>query len=205
MFKETLEAKTERVFESLGKLQWMDDYYLAGGTALALQLGHRKSVDLDFFSIQDFELNKLESSLKEVGRVKVLSKDEGTLHVNLNNVLVSFLRYRYKLLYKKINFEDVNMADWRDIACMKISAISDRGSKKDFVDLHFLLKQISLQKILSLFERKYKGIEYNKVHILKSLVFFDDAEKDPSPKMLESVTWSDIKRDIKKSVESLLN
>jgi len=196
MFQNTLEQKTKRVFSALAKAGVAQDFYLAGGTALALQFGHRQSIDLDFFTAKNFSLNQLKNKLNKLGKFKLRSEDEGTLHIILSGVLISFLRYPYPLLCKKIKLDNISLADWKDIACMKISAVSDRGSKKDFVDLYFILQKISLPSLLKLFNKKYKNIDYNKTHILKSLMFFEDADKEPTPKMLQKTSWPAIKKKI---------
>ncbi len=104
-------------------------------------------------------------------------------------------------MYKTSSFCGVQLADIRDIACMKLDAIATRGSKKDFIDLYFILDQhYSLEKILSLFQKKYKQIDYNILHLFKSLVYFTDADKDPMPHMFVDVSWERVKQFLKKEV-----
>ncbi|MDO8260301.1 MAG: nucleotidyl transferase AbiEii/AbiGii toxin family protein, partial [Candidatus Magasanikbacteria bacterium] len=103
---------------------------------------------------------------------------------------------KYPLLFPFVDFEKINLADERDIAAMKIDAISSRGSKKDFIDLFFLLKKYSLNELIDFFTQKYHGIEYNLLHILKSLSFFEDADLDPEPTKLVATKWEDAKREI---------
>ena len=100
--------------------------------------------------------------------------------------------------------EKIGSADERDIAAMKIDAISSRGSKKDFFDIYFLLKKYSLQELIDFFEKKYSGIQYNKLHILKSLVFFEDAETEPVPVMLQDANWEEVKKGISIELEKLI-
>ena len=204
MFTNTLETKTRSVFKLLSKVAIIKNFYLAGGTALALQFGHRESIDLDFFCLSNFSNDDIKKKLKKVGQIKVVSEDTGTLHVNINNVKVSFLYYPYKLVFKKQKFENINLADWQDISCMKLSAISNRGSKKDFIDLYYILQKIALQKLLDLFDKKYKKVKYNQQHILKSLIFFDDADKEPNPRMINKISWSEIKNKIKEILNKYL-
>lgn len=204
MFTNTLETKTRSVFKLLSKVAIIKNFYLAGGTALALQFGHRESIDLDFFCLSNFSNEDIKKKLKKVGQIKVVSEDTGTLHVNINNVKVSFLYYPYKLVFKKQKFENINLADWQDISCMKLSAISNRGSKKDFIDLYYILQKIALQKLLDLFDKKYKKVKYNQQHILKSLIFFDDADKEPNPRMINKISWSEIKNKIKEILNKYL-
>lgn len=196
MFSNTLANKTKSVLESLSENGAVDIFYLAGGTALALQFGHRQSVDLDFFCEQDFSISALKNKLSKIGKYKIIAEESGTLHVIFDNVLVSFLRYPYRLLYSKIKFNKVLVADWRDIVAMKLNAIANRGSKKDFIDLYFICQKISLKQVFNIFNKKYKDIEYNEMHLLKSLVYFDEAEKEPMPKMIKKVSWGKIKKEI---------
>jgi len=197
MFPNTLEKQTRSVLELLGELDFIKDFYLAGGTALALQLGHRKSIDLDFFCESGFSNEELKKELNKISKIKIISEDKGTLHIVINKVKISFLHYPYKLIFKKYNYKNIYLANLRDISCMKLSAISNRGSKKDFIDLYFILQKIDLKKILNLFNKKYKNINYNRQHILKSLVFFTEADQDADPKMLEKISWLNIKDNLK--------
>ena len=204
MFKKTFEKQTRRVFKSLGNSKLMSDFYLAGGTALALQFGHRQSIDLDFFGFKNFVNSDITKILSAMGRIKILSEDKGTIHLVLDKVNISWLHYPYKLIYKPVIFQGVELADWKDIACMKISAISGRGSKKDFIDLFFILQKINLADLLNLFQRKYKGIDYSMSHILKSLIYFEDAEKEPMPMMFNQTTWQEMRNEIKKQVKQYM-
>lgn len=98
----------------------------------------------------------------------------------------------------------VNVADWRDIACLKLDAVSSRGSKKDFIDLYFVCQKINLKKLLKIFAKKYKSVDFNLIHILKSLVYFEDAEKEPTPKMLKRISWPKVKTFFVREVKKLI-
>lgn len=173
----------------------LDGFYLAGGTGLALQLGHRRSLDLDFFATTGFAPNRLLQRLTSMNRdVTVLSRDSDTLHLSLDSAKVSFLAYPYPLLFPLNDYEGVDIADPRDIACMKINAISGRGVRRDFIDLYAIAQTHGLSELLELFDRKYEGIEFSRIHLLKSLTHFEDAEKDPSPELLVDLDWNQIKQ-----------
>lgn len=204
MHRETLAPETRSVLEKISKESFTQDFYLVGGTALALHFGHRESIDLDFFSAQDFPLEKLKKELSTIGRYSLTNEEDGTLDGMLDDVKLTFIRYEYPMLFPLIDWDGVKLADERDIACMKIDAISSRGSKKDFVDLYFLLEKYSLSELLSFFEKKYSHIEYNKSHLLKSLVYFDDAEEDMLPKMLKDVSWETVKTKIREETRKLI-
>ncbi len=204
MYEEILDKKTKLLLDQIKKLSFLKDFYLAGGTALALQFGHRKSIDLDWFTEKNFSIRKIKNQLEKIGKLEIVTEEEGdrlTLNCILNNVKLSFFEYKHKNLFPFIDYRGIKLADPRDIACMKISAISSRGSKKDFIDLYFLFKENDLETLMRLFERKYKGIKYNHMHLLKSLIYFEDAEKEPIPKIIKETKWEDVKKEIKNKVE----
>jgi len=128
-----------------------------------------------------------------------LGEADGTLHVTVDHVMVSFFHYGYGLLFPPVKFEGLTLADERDIAAMKLDAVSSRGSRKDFIDIYELLKKHTLAEF---FEKKYAGIKYNMLHILKSLIYFDDADGEPPPMMLHDVGWDDIKQSISQAVSA---
>jgi predicted nucleotidyltransferase component of viral defense system len=192
---EALYEQTGEVLEKLSSERFISDWYLAGGTALAVQLGHRKSVDLDFFTRQFPQREELLQSLTQY-KPKILQESAGTLDLMIEGVQVSFMEYSYRLLGDFVGYRGINMAGIEDIGCMKISAISSRGSKKDYIDLYFILQKIPLEDLLNAFSRKYQEVEYSKAHIMKSLVYFDDAEEDPEPDHLIATDWSAVKKEI---------
>jgi hypothetical protein len=179
-------------------------FYLAGGTALAIQLGHRRSIDLDWFKKGSFSAPGIKSILSGLGKTEVISEDKETLNCLLDGVKISFFQYNYKQLFPLIEFNGFKMADERDIAAMKLSAISSRGGKKDFIDLYFLLKKYSLKEIIGFFENKYNGIKYNNLHLLKSLTYFEDADNEPMPIMIMPVDWDDVKRFVANEANDIL-
>ncbi|MFZ2188849.1 MAG: nucleotidyl transferase AbiEii/AbiGii toxin family protein [Candidatus Moraniibacteriota bacterium] len=204
MYKEAITKKTQSVLDKLASSSIVKDFYLAGGTALALQFGHRESIDLDWFTEKDFDLGKLKGQLADAGNFEVVSEAPGTLHGILDGVKITFLYYNYPLLFPLIALEDTALSDERDIATMKIDAISSRGSKKDFIDLYFLLKKYTLEEIIGFFEKRYANIRYNKMHILKSLVYFEEAQNEALPVMLQAADWEEIKKVIKEEVNRLV-
>ncbi len=204
MHPETLSPQTGRVLATLSQQASVKPFYLAGGTALALQLGHRESVDLDFFQAKDFSLGEMKQSLSQLGKYTLTNEESGTIDGVLDEVKVTFLRYEYPLLFPLIDFQGISVADMRDIACMKLDTVSARGSRKDFVDIFFLLKQMPLVEVFELFEKKYQGIQYNRLHLLKSLTYFVDAEEDPMPKMLMDFSWEELKETLVRETTLLL-
>lgn len=207
MFTSVLPKKTRDVLAKIGKTKVSERFYLAGGTGAALQLGHRTSLDLDFFTATKFQSPELEllEELKEIGRVSKSSTSPGTLHCELDRVKLSFFRYGYPVLFPFQNLDNIKIADIRDIGLMKISSVSDRGSKKDFIDLYFISTEVlSLPKLFTFFRRKYKQVDYNVIHIIRSLAYFREAEKEKKmPKMLRPVKWADVKKYFEKEMREL--
>lgn len=156
------------------------NFYLAGGTALALQLGHRDSVDFDFFTDGKFSPTEIYENLKlSFGEVEIkkIVEDSKTLTVIIDKTIkVSFFYYGYKLLKSVIETEFFNLASVEDIGAMKLSAIVSRAVMKDYVDLYWILKQMTLKELLAGCQQKFPELETNLV--VKSLVFFDDLEKE---------------------------
>lgn len=169
-------------------------FYLAGGTGLALQLGHRHSLDLDFFTSETFDPELLLQNAQQLGGLAVLDRGSQTLHLQFRNAKVSFLGFAYPLLFSCALFRGVKVADARDIACMKISALAGRGAKRDFVDLYAVSQRYELPLLLELFQKKFSQVNYSRVHLLKSLTYFEDAEKDPMPDMRAPHSWGEVKR-----------
>jgi len=192
--REVISDATETALRSLRDAGHLERFYLAGGTGLALHFGHRLSRDLDFFSQELFNQEILLQKIGGQQRVSDTMKGLHTLHAVLHETKVSFLGYDYPVLFPFDRFLEVAIADPRDIACMKLSAIASRGTMRDFVDLYVVAQSYGLRELLQLFDRKYSKTGYNRVHILKSLAFFEDAEKDAMPHMLSSLQWEDVKR-----------
>ncbi len=190
---EVIKQDVERTLRDLRDRSLAEDFYLAGGTGLALQSGHRRSVDLDFFSDKLFDEELLVHKLGGANGFSVASKAASTLHAAIGGVKVSFLGYPYPVLFPFLFFLGVRLADARDIACMKISAIASRGTRRDFIDLYVVSREYGLPTLIDLFKEKYSQANYSGIHILKSLTFFDDAERDPMPDMLVSLSWNEVK------------
>jgi len=204
MFAKTISGDTKTILAILGKSNLLKDAYLAGGTAAALQMGHRLSLDLDFFTSKEFNNLKLASGLEKILDFNLEETTEGTILGRIKDIRFSLFLYKYRLLFPLKNFLGINILDLRDIAAMKIAAISDRGVKRDFIDLYFICKnKINLDEILKLYDKKYGKLASNLIHIEKSLLYFIDAEDQAMPKMLKSCRWEEVKRFFEKEVKSL--
>lgn len=172
-------------------------WYLAGGTALALQEGHRQSVDLDFFVPQfDFRETHLERTLTATKVWRTTLKQEGTLYGTIMDAKASFIAYPFFVpSSERIGCGLLKMLLSFDIAAMKIIAISQRGRKRDFIDLYWYVTQHkSLDEVVQHAIKQYPGQEHNMPHILKSLTYFADAENDPMPKLFFKAPWRRIKK-----------
>lgn len=205
MFASALPPHGLQVLELLASSHILDDFYLAGGTALALHLGHRLSEDLDFFSPSHIDTLMLRQRLEELGSFELLNAKWGTIHGILQGTKVSFLYYKYPLLAAPTAFKGCPVASPQDIAPMKIEAIASRGSKKDFFDLYFIAQEIAdLKSCLDLYRQKFSGTNFNLYHILKSLTYFADAEREKDPVLLRPVSWEQVKQYLARVVPPLL-
>ncbi len=199
---DTVTQSTLELLKNIQQIPLFQELRLVGGTALALQLGHRISVDLDFFGNLETDTDIVLDELKSNGFEIIPHKISKNIKIfTINDVKVDFVNYQYKWLDDAIIDESVTMAGLKDIAAMKLNAVSGRGTKKDFVDIYFLLKYFSLTEMMTLFEEKYH--DGSSFLVTKSLNYFGDAEKDAMPKMLIPVDWEEIKTTIKKAVESI--
>jgi len=205
VFTETLSGKTKKALALLGKSHLLDKAYLAGGSGLALHLGHRISIDLDFFTPKEFESKEVTRQLQEVGNFKLEERSWGTVLGRLEGIRFSLFIYKYPVLFPFKRIYEVNVSDLRDIAAMKIEAIASRGTKRDFIDLYFICQRgIPLKKIFSFYDRKFGKLASNLIHIQKSLVYFTDAEFEGVPKILKPVTWKEIKKYFEQEVKKVV-
>lgn len=204
MFYNILDKKRLDIIPLFKSLK--DRFYLAGGTALALHLGHRDSIDFDFFSQEDIHTEELFERLREIfKRHKLLKIQEepNTLTVLIDeSVKISLFTYRYKLIDKTINDENFTFASVADIGCMKLSAITGRASNKDYIDIYFILKLFSLSELLKKAYEKYPELDRNL--ILKSLVYFEDVTTEQIIfKNNNDIAFEEVKKRLKSEVKKL--
>lgn len=202
----TIYPTTLELLKILMKYENLRQTFLVGGTALALQLGHRISVDIDLFSETDFETNDILTELRNDLELQVImQKEKNSLIINArkkntNNefVKVDFVKYAYPLLKQLLNEDGIRLLSVEDIIPMKLSAIANRGAKKDFFDIYELMKTFSLSDMLNLFSKKFPDIAH--FHILKSLTYFEDAETEFDPITLNETNWEIVKETIENKV-----
>ena len=176
-------------------------FYLAGGTGLALQLGHRRSVDVDWFRLQPIEDPlRLAAAMHADGlALRIDRVEEGTLHARVGEVRFSFFEYRYPLLKPALEAQGLTLAALEDVAAMKLAAVAQRGSKKDFVDIYALGRRYGLREMLDLYRRKYGVADVG--HVLVALAYFDDADRERMPTLLRRRwDWSTMKATIRRWV-----
>lgn len=177
--------------------------YLAGGTALALWLGHRKSVDLDFFAPNYFSEMQWEQKLKKELGLKVTYSDWQTIVGSAENTKFSLFGYKYKLLDKLTSWQNIYIAGLSDLSAMKFDAITKRGTKRDFIDIYFLSKKFSLKQLFEFYGKKYGNLDDKKLILKKALLYFDEADEDEMPEMIFPIVWKDIKNYFLSEVKKL--
>jgi hypothetical protein len=180
---------------------------LAGGTALALQLGHRISHDLDFFTPEDFNIDIAIAAIRKTGLpYRVTSEGKGTLNTEIDGIKVSLLRFDHPFLEKPLLVDGIPIAGILDIAAMKVIAISQRGLKRDFVDLYFILQEKPFHRIAEHMVKRFGPERVPPLHIGKSLVYFADADGNPEPAYIKgkAVNWVDIKTFLQQHVKQFV-
>ena len=204
---EVLPPAQQEVLRQLAPFAAREGFHLAGGTALALRLGHRQSIDFDWFRRQPIaEPLQLAAELR--GAVTAAGDVEtarGTLHASVAGVKVSFFEYPYPLLLPLQTWEPFGcpLASLEDLASMKVAAVSQRGARKDFIDLYALLQAgLALPELLALYRRRFQVQEVG--HVLASLTYFDDAEQEPMPVMLRDWRWDQVKAALQREVRTLM-
>lgn len=196
---EALAKPTFEVFQALTALPIPSHFYLAGGTGLALQIGHRISYDLDFFTAETVlgpaGRSVLQSQLAVLPDVTIRHEADGQLYALIQGVEVSFLYQHHPLLFPLHSARGIEVADSIDIGLMKLAAVKDRGTRRDFVDLYCLRVEATLSDLFALIPRKYYDRPDFSVHLAYALSYFDDAEQDPRPlEMRVAAPWEAVKR-----------
>lgn len=201
LYLETVYPSTLDLLRALMAREELKPFALAGGTALSLQIGHRISVDLDFFGKHAFIPEELLSVYAEMGGYQLLSQSKSIMVVVLQGVKVDVVNYRYQLLEPPKQFEKLRLLSLPDIAAMKLAAITGRGRKRDFIDLFFLLKSYSLEEMLAFYQQKFP--DGSTFLVAKSLTYFVDAQDDEDPDMLVEMDWQVVKETIRKETAQI--
>lgn len=207
LYLDRLPLATQKAFRFIAGQQLIspDEWYLAGGTALALQVGHRQSVDLDFFTQSaEFDETALERKFVQTKEWQTTLRQQGTIYGELKGARISFIAYPFfQPSVKHVHCGSIRLLIPADIAAMKIIAISQRGRKRDFVDLYWYCQNREpLKNVIERALAQYPQ-EHNIPHIFKSLVYFADAEGDPMPPLHFDITWARIRKFFEKEVPRL--
>ena len=190
----TVHPATLELLRGLSNDTYLSDFFLVGGTSLALQIGHRESYDLDFFAQQPFSTEQMMQHMRLAWGSDMLSTSEHILITMTQGVKVDFVVHPYSLKNPLLQTDGLRLLSQEDIALMKIAAIAGRGRKRDFFDLYFLLQDFSLLYLLDGYAEKYG--QASVFHAVRSLTYFDDAEGDADPILFEKVTWAAVKKRI---------
>ena len=197
---QTIHPDTLELLRKLSLLPELSQMRLVGGTALALQYGHRQSIDLDFFGEMTNAPDEIINKMSEFGDCVVLNNQKSILQLVVSGVKVDVIDYSlYKWIDSPVCENGLKLASVQDIAAMKINAIEGRGSRKDFIDVYMLLKKYSLDEIFGFYKQKYPN--YSIFRALLSLTFFEDAERESMPIMLIDDSWEQMKNNILSVVE----
>jgi hypothetical protein len=195
---QTIQPELLELLKKIMSSSVFEGFNLVGGTSLALQIGHRFSVDIDMFGIREIDEFEFVNELSNFGKVNIIKKSKNVLILSVNDIKVDFVNYKYPLLEEITIIETIRLASDKDIAAMKLNAIAGRGSRKDFIDLHFLLQKYSLKEMISFYNIKYSdGSEFM---VLKSLTYFEDAESEEIPILFQKLDWNEVKVSIQKAL-----
>lgn len=183
----------QALLQKLGHTGVVEEFYLAGGTALALHLIHRPSEDFDFFTPNQFDVQDHYRRLLEHFEVRHILTERQTLIVEIKTVRISFMQYPYPLLRSAAMQERIRLASIEDIATMKLATIAARGAKRDFIDMYVICTEcFALQEVLRMYEKRFGAAAADRYHLFRSLTYFQDAEVEPSPRIFRNIAWDQV-------------
>jgi len=202
LHREALPPGTLGLLTALSADPALSAFALAGGTSLALRFGHRLSIDLDFFTTETFEKERIIEALETTHQVAVKNINPAGIRAFIDRVNVDFVTYRYALLAPPETFDGIRLLSLRDVVGMKLSAITNRGAKKDFFDLHILILKLGFPALVDIYRQKYPS--HDPLILLRSVSYFEDAEDQEDPVSLLGVTWPEVKSSIQRAVKEAL-
>jgi len=200
LYSQAIDPNTLELIKNLQQKDYLHGFHLVGGTALALKLGHRKSVDIDLFSDFSFDTSQILEKLSFDYSFNLYFSAANTLKGSINNVQIDLIAHRYPLVKEPVLIDNISMLSVEDIIAMKLNAISTSGQRvKDFIDVYYLLQTYILKDMLAYYNIKYK--QYNEVNILKSITYFNDVDLSDWPVILNNpmLKWNDVKKRIIKA------
>lgn len=198
---QTISPELLELLRKIMEDSFFQNFILVGGTSLALQMGHRNSIDIDLFGNQEINQKIFIDKLSDYGNIEVSQASKNIMITSINDIKVDFVNYKYPLLNNFKLLDSIRLASLEDIAAMKLNAILGRGSRKDFIDLYFLLNEFSLAQILGFYKLKY--LDGSEFLVIKSLSYFADADAQPQPKMFKDFDWQICKQKIIEEVLKL--
>jgi hypothetical protein len=205
LHQETVDRSTLELLIRLQEKEYLKGFYLVGGTALALSMGHRMSVDIDLFSDFAFDAAAILENLSSDFRFELYFSATNTLKGSIEGVQVDILAHRYPLVLDPVIIENISMLSVADIVAMKLNAISVSGQRvKDFIDLFYLLDKYSVADMIGFYKIKYP--QYNEVNVLKSLTWFEDVDLSGWPVLLitPNLKWGSVMKKIKEATNVFL-
>lgn len=202
LYTQTVEAGTLDLIRSFMSDQNFNQFFLVGGTALSLQIGHRQSIDIDLFTDKDFDAEKIAGHLKQTYHAQSLKTLKNGVFCFVNDVKVDLLSHQYPLINPLEKVEDIRMASLQDIGAMKLNAILYNGTRlKDFVDMHFMLEHTPLEQLTSAFVQKYPDVNQQMAHT--ALLYHDDInQKEKLQFIKQKISLNEIKERLKESVQN---
>lgn len=203
---QVLQPTTLELLRSLQDKTYLNNFHLAGRTALALYYGHRKSIDIDLFSNTDFDTARILESIQQDYSIQLLFTAENTIKGTIDSVNIDIIAHKYRWLKEPLINENIRLISEPDIIAMKLNAISISGQRsKDFIDIYYALDHYNIKKIISFYQQKYN--QQGETHILKSLIYFKDTDLSDWPVLIKnpSLKWSAVKERIEKEVFSYIN
>jgi predicted nucleotidyltransferase component of viral defense system len=197
IYETAITPSCQKTLTYLRQQPFINDFYLAGGTALALQIGHRLSTDLDWFSARRtllaFDREAIWRVLQVSEQFQIVSEQDGMMFLRLSGTDVSFIYQQHPLLQETVSYQDVQLASPTDIGLMKLAAINSRGTRRDFIDLYCLREIVTLEQLFALVPQKYTNRPEFLAISARALAYFEDAEQQPMPQMFRQIRWSDVK------------
>lgn len=202
--QQAIPASTFIVLKKLSSLDFLNDFNLVGGTGLALYWGHRISIDIDFFTDKKQDLLYTEGRLNEIEKSNFISRTPIALFYSIDSVKCDFLVYPYLFGKPPVKEDNIQVASLDDIVTMKLGAITNRGAKKDFIDLFYILQHYSFDILCTLYTEKYNTKDL--FALFKALTFFNDAEPQEMPAILldKNLKWQTVKKEIEKKVKAYI-
>jgi len=202
---QAVDRSTLDLITGLQSKKYLEGFYLVGGTALALLLGHRRSLDIDLFADSDFDTLLLQEQLFHDFQFSSLFSAKNTLKGSIRNIKVDFIAHRYPLVAEPVVERGINLLSEMDIIAMKLNSIANSGQRaKDFIDIYFLLRKYKLREMISFYRQKYSL--NNEMVVVKSLIWFEDAGLSDWPVMIlePRLNWAKVTTSLKKAVAEYL-